>query len=206
MHWTNRLPSSTAKYFKFWIISPEQLLPFFCTPVGVFLCIVESIGLDSMWEAWLLGCNSSLKSRILQTVDRDPLVTASPELMALLDVFRFWREISLLCRTSCCTFSGSVLWPWSGMGVWKQMMGEEWWVITETSLNHVAYRGRRQYRTLNSRYTVILTRLASKSKVADVSNLFWHQLQYLVNKLECYTMYVLAFQKSSHHCEGKVHL
>lgn len=154
MHWINRLSSSTAKYFKFWIISPEHLLPFFCTPVRVFLCIVESIGLDSMWEVWLFGCNSSLKSRILQTVDWDPLVTASPELMALLDVFRFWREISLLCRTSSCTFSGSVLWPWSGMGVWKQMMGEEWWVITETSLNHVAYRGRRQYLTLNSRYTI----------------------------------------------------
>lgn len=42
---TNKLPSAIAKYCKFWLISPEHLLSFFCTPVSVFSCIFESLGL-----------------------------------------------------------------------------------------------------------------------------------------------------------------
>ena len=51
----NKLPSVTAKYFRFLLISPEHLLPFFCTLVPMFLCIVESLGLVSTSEVWFLG-------------------------------------------------------------------------------------------------------------------------------------------------------
>lgn len=32
----NKLPSTAAKYLKFWLISPGHLLPFICTPVKCF--------------------------------------------------------------------------------------------------------------------------------------------------------------------------
>lgn len=39
-------------YFKYWLISLEPLLPFFCSPVSMVSCIVESLGLVSMSEVW----------------------------------------------------------------------------------------------------------------------------------------------------------
>lgn len=38
----NKLPSVTAKYFTFWPISVDLLLPFFYTTVSIFSCIVEA--------------------------------------------------------------------------------------------------------------------------------------------------------------------
>ena len=88
----NKLPSATAKYFTFLPISPEHLLPFFCTPVPMFLCIVESLGLLFMWEVWLLAVTlprRPLLTRLLWIVDGCTwvlLVSASSELIALLDI------------------------------------------------------------------------------------------------------------------------
>lgn len=54
----NKQSSATAKYFKYWLISPEHLLPFFFIPLPVLSCIVESLGLLSLWELWPFGCRS----------------------------------------------------------------------------------------------------------------------------------------------------
>lgn len=47
----NKPPSGA--YFKFWLISPSPPLPFFCTPVPTFSCMVELLGLVSTSKAWL---------------------------------------------------------------------------------------------------------------------------------------------------------
>ncbi|MBN3304033.1 NETO1 protein, partial [Amia calva] len=48
-------------------ISPEHLLPFFFSPVPVFSCIVESLGLVSTSEVWLFVRKSSMKVTSDQT-------------------------------------------------------------------------------------------------------------------------------------------
>ena len=63
----NKLPSTTAKYLKFWLILPEHLLPFFCTPVPVFSCIFKLLGLVSVSEVWLFGCSYSMNTTSGQT-------------------------------------------------------------------------------------------------------------------------------------------
>ena len=83
----NKLPSSTAKYFNFWLISPEHLLPFFCTPVPMFSCIVESLVLVSMSEVWLFGCNSSMKTTSDQTSPDSRWVYKGPT-----GLCQFWAD------------------------------------------------------------------------------------------------------------------
>ena len=63
----NKLPSATARYFTFWLIHPEHVLPFFCAPVPMFSCISKLLGLASMSEVWLFGCNYSMKTTPGQT-------------------------------------------------------------------------------------------------------------------------------------------
>jgi len=60
----------------------------FCSPIPVFLYIVESLGLVSGLLLTVDGCTWV------------PLVSAGAELMALLDIFQCLREISLTCFTS----------------------------------------------------------------------------------------------------------
>ena len=110
----NKLPAATDKYFKCWLISPDQLLPCFCTTVPLFLCKVESLGLVSMSEVWIFGHNSSLKTTSGPTspdsrwVYLVHLVSAGSELMALLDIMCLSSAaLSFLGRPLCLQFSTS---------------------------------------------------------------------------------------------------
>ena len=77
------------------LISPEHLQP----PAPVFTCAVESLGLVSAAEVWYfppLPALSELSlpelSRQLDRSTRVPLVSASSELMTLLDTVRLRGE------------------------------------------------------------------------------------------------------------------
>lgn len=59
------LPPATAIYFKFCLISPEYLLPVFCTPVPMFLCIVESLSLVSTSMVWCFGHKKDLSGQLI---------------------------------------------------------------------------------------------------------------------------------------------
>lgn len=87
----NKLPPATADYF----ISLKHLLPFICTPIPMFSCIVFKS------EMWLFGSNSSkTTSGLLYLVDGCtwvPLVFTSSWLMALL---MSKRTVSMMCLSS----------------------------------------------------------------------------------------------------------
>lgn len=92
----NKRPSATAKYFRLLLISPEHQLPLFCAALLTF----------SMSEMQISGCIFlSMKTTFEQTSPVDwgtwfPLVSAGFELMELLNVARFGREI-ILCLLGC---------------------------------------------------------------------------------------------------------
>lgn len=111
----NNLPSARAKYFQFWLISPEHLLSFFCTPVLMFSCVVA-------WPCFHEGGMAvwpwrPLLARPVRTVDVctwDSLVSAWSELMALPDIFQHPRKISSMCFSSFLIIRLTTVWlnPW----------------------------------------------------------------------------------------------
>lgn len=74
----NKLPSVIAKYVTFWLLSPERLLSVFCTPISIFSCIVESLGLVSMLKVRLFGHNSSMKTNASWTSPNSRWVYLGP--------------------------------------------------------------------------------------------------------------------------------
>lgn len=87
----------------------------FLHAVPMFTCTVQPLGLISISDVWLFSCNSCTKTateQIFQTIDGCtwvPLVSASCEPMALLDIFWFHREINLMCFISAASFLGQQL-------------------------------------------------------------------------------------------------
>lgn len=67
-HLVNKLASANGQNISnFGLVSPEHLVPLSCTPLPVVSCIIESLGLVSMWELWLFGCASSMMTSSSQT-------------------------------------------------------------------------------------------------------------------------------------------
>lgn len=59
---SNNLPCPTTKNVRLWLINPEHLLPFFCTPISMFSSIFEVLFPFSHQRFWLFASNSSIKT------------------------------------------------------------------------------------------------------------------------------------------------
>lgn len=99
----SNLPSAEAKYFKFWLISQEHLLPFFCFPFPMFSRIVEMLHLVSMSEVFLFGCNSSTKTTFDQTFPDNVGCSWVQLVLPVLNWLHFWtsfdfkRKLAFIC-------------------------------------------------------------------------------------------------------------
>lgn len=110
LQWTNCF-LLWPKYFWFWVYS--SCCHFSAAIVSMFLCIVGLLGLVSMSEMWLFGSESFMKTTTGLTFPDSrrmvPLVSVKSELMALLDIFQLWREMSLMYFTSAAL--SFINWP-----------------------------------------------------------------------------------------------
>lgn len=108
---TNKLPSATAKYLKFWLMGQKSRA---CA--AIFLHPISYVSVHN-WVAWPCS-QKAIPPTWKQLFHEDhfwpdlggctwvPLVYVSSELKALLNIFQFRRVISLMCLSSAALF------PW----------------------------------------------------------------------------------------------